>query len=137
MSLLSASCQEVYAYHVHGVDSNDKLYGAGSKFIAELQKILNMLVEQLLQLLKTVGEKSPKKQSQLCVAFVNCVLAHGNPAGPGMVRLVHTLWGLLAQLSGQYDVNLVRRLNAVVERRSGGGGYSELMKVMDQLDLQG
>ena len=39
------------------VDSNDKLYGADKKFIAEAVKIVDTILKEILEELKVVGEQ--------------------------------------------------------------------------------
>ena len=39
------------------VDSNDKLYGADKKFIAEAVKIVDTILKEILEELKEVGEQ--------------------------------------------------------------------------------
>lgn len=50
------------------VDSNDKLYGADKKFIAEAVKIVDTLLKEILEELKEVGEKV--KQNLLCFNYL-------------------------------------------------------------------
>ena len=39
------------------MDSNDKLYGADKKFIEEILKIVDTLTKEVLEAVKTFGEK--------------------------------------------------------------------------------
>uniref|UniRef100_A0A8B9FDG9 VPS35 endosomal protein-sorting factor-like n=1 Tax=Amazona collaria TaxID=241587 RepID=A0A8B9FDG9_9PSIT len=57
LHLLSAMTQEVYIYHVDKVDSNDTLYGGDSKFLAEINKLCETVIAQILDHLKTLGKE--------------------------------------------------------------------------------
>ena len=55
----------MYQLHINIflVDSNDKLYGADKKFIAETIKIVDTILKEILEELKELGEKVNKIRS--------------------------------------------------------------------------
>ncbi|XP_067859293.1 VPS35 endosomal protein-sorting factor-like isoform X2 [Heptranchias perlo] len=60
LHLLAAASQETYLYHVDKVDSNDNLYGSDPKFLAEINKLSETLIGQILDHLKTLGKDEVK-----------------------------------------------------------------------------
>uniref|UniRef100_A0A663N952 VPS35 endosomal protein-sorting factor-like n=1 Tax=Athene cunicularia TaxID=194338 RepID=A0A663N952_ATHCN len=62
LHLLSAMTQEAYIYHVDKVDSNDTLYGGDSKFLAEINKLCETVIAQILDHLKTLGKEENWRQ---------------------------------------------------------------------------
>lgn len=45
--------QENYLYHVENVESNDTLYGSDPKFIKELNKLVDSVLDEILKLLES------------------------------------------------------------------------------------
>ena len=131
--LLSASCQECYLYQVYKVDSNDKLYGAGQKFISEVEKVIEKIIQQILEQLKDLGNKNLKKQAYLSSSFFNRILSHGNLSATPMVKLAHNLWRLSMQ-HGQADQQFMKRLKQVIEKKAvGDAGCQELLRTINSL----
>eukprot|EP00795_Rhopilema_esculentum_P009301 gene9301-16999_t len=89
---LSASCQDSYLYQIDKVDSNDKLYGADKKFIAEVVKIVDTLLKQVLEDIISFGEKNPKVQGQLLIALINRIIISADLESPQMTKLALNLW---------------------------------------------
>jgi len=106
--LLSASCQETYLYSIKKVDSNDKLYGHGQKFIVEVIKIIDTLVKQVLEQYKTLREKSPRNLSSSALNLFNRICVHGDISNEYMIKLAMKLW-MLAKGTGQSDRALMKR----------------------------
>ncbi|OCT64113.1 hypothetical protein XELAEV_180452141mg, partial [Xenopus laevis] len=59
LHLLAALSQGSYLYHVDKVDSNDNLYGGDKKFLAEINRLCDTLIGQILEHLKTLGKEKP------------------------------------------------------------------------------
>ncbi|KAL0179884.1 hypothetical protein M9458_025326, partial [Cirrhinus mrigala] len=55
LPLLAAMSQESYLYTIPKVDSNETLYGGDPKFIAEINKLCETLIGQVLDHLKGLG----------------------------------------------------------------------------------
>lgn len=131
--LLSAFCQESYVYQVYKVDSNDKLYGAGQKFIAEIEKVINRLIPQIFELLKEIGANNLKKQSALALSFVNRIISHANLNDIAMVKLALNLWRLSLQ-HGQADKKFMKTMKDFIERRTQTDkGSQDLLRAINSL----
>ncbi|XP_038064522.1 VPS35 endosomal protein-sorting factor-like [Patiria miniata] len=134
ISLLSASCQEQYIYHVKNVDSNDVLYGSDKKFLAEVSVLCGTLITSILEHCKTLAqsENGQKRQSQLAMEFFNRILVHGDISQPEISSLALNLWNL-AQKHGQADTKyMVRTLEYVKTKggQAGGKAYRDLAASM-------
>ncbi|NWQ80139.1 CP062 protein, partial [Columbina picui] len=91
------------------VDSNDALYGGDSKFLAEVNKLCETVIAQILDHLKTLGkEETLKRQSQLALYFFNTILAHGDLRNNKLNQLCVNLWNL-AQKHGFADTKTMVR----------------------------
>ncbi|XP_057310899.1 VPS35 endosomal protein-sorting factor-like [Hydractinia symbiolongicarpus] len=131
--VLSAACQELYIYQVYKVDSNDKLYGSGQKFINEITSMIETIVKEIFEQLKDMGNKNLKKQSFLATAFFNRILSHGRLSSPTMVKLAQNLWRLATQ-HGQADKELLARFKMTIEARSSNDiGYRDLLRFINAL----
>lgn len=98
-------------FHIHyiPVDSNDALYGADPKFIAEINKMCNIIVDEVLADLKHLGQTDQlRKQSQLAMELFIRIVTRSDITNPAMVHLATNLWQL-SQRSGQYDKKLAVR----------------------------
>ncbi|XP_054246914.1 VPS35 endosomal protein-sorting factor-like isoform X2 [Indicator indicator] len=118
LHLLSAMTQEAYIYRVDKVDSNDALYGGDSKFLAEINKLCETVIAQILDHLKTLGkEETLKRQSQLALYFFNTILAHGDLRNNKLNQLAVNLWNL-AQKHGFADTKTMVKTLEYIKRRS-------------------
>ena len=90
--ILSALKQEDFLYHVNGVESNDTLYGSDAKYVRELNKLVENVIESLVKLLGNVS--SPGKQSQMALDFFNQVMSHADLSSEHSLHLAHYLWNL-------------------------------------------
>uniref|UniRef100_A0A8C2JPK2 VPS35 endosomal protein-sorting factor-like n=1 Tax=Cyprinus carpio TaxID=7962 RepID=A0A8C2JPK2_CYPCA len=93
LPLLAAMSQESYLYTIPKVDSNETLYGGDPKFIAEINKLCETLISQVLDHLKGLG----RDEVRYCVS---------NNAFPlrGTTRL---LMQVMRILSGQSVISRV------------------------------
>uniref|UniRef100_A0A8C3H439 VPS35 endosomal protein-sorting factor-like n=1 Tax=Corvus moneduloides TaxID=1196302 RepID=A0A8C3H439_CORMO len=136
LHLLSAMTQEAYIYHVDKVDSNDALYGGDSKFLAEINKLSETVVSQILDHLKTLGkEESLKRQSQLALYFFNTILAHGDLRNNRLNQLSVNLWNL-AQKHGFADTKTMVKTLEYIKRRSKQPEMSHFTELALRLPLQ-
>ncbi|XP_070579924.1 VPS35 endosomal protein-sorting factor-like [Ptychodera flava] len=133
LNLLSAVAQEQYIYHFDKVDSNDTLYGNDNKFLAEIHKITEKLIEEVLEHCKRLTQtEGLKRQSSLALDFFNHITAHGNVANPKMSTLAQNLWNL-AQKHGYADTKMMVRVLEAVKRKAiqeDGEPYNELISKM-------
>uniref|UniRef100_A0A8C4VE05 VPS35 endosomal protein-sorting factor-like n=1 Tax=Falco tinnunculus TaxID=100819 RepID=A0A8C4VE05_FALTI len=136
LHLLSAMTQETYIYHVDKVDSNDTLYGGDSKFLAEINKLCETVIAQILDHLKTLGkEETLKRQSQLALYFFNTILAHGDLRNNKLNQLSVNLWNL-AQKHGFADTKTMVKTLEYIKRQSKQPGMSHLTDLALRLPLQ-
>ncbi|XP_074775678.1 VPS35 endosomal protein-sorting factor-like isoform X5 [Athene noctua] len=136
LHLLSAMTQEAYIYHVDKVDSNDTLYGGDSKFLAEINKLCETVIAQILDHLKTLGkEETLKRQSQLALYFFNTILAHGDLRNNKLNQLSVNLWNL-AQKHGFADTRTMVKTLEYIKRRSNQPEMSHFTDLALRLPLQ-
>ncbi|XP_075575453.1 VPS35 endosomal protein-sorting factor-like isoform X5 [Pelecanus crispus] len=136
LHLLSAMTQEAYIYHVDKVDSNDTLYGGDSKFLAEINKLCETVIAQILDHLKTLGkDETLKRQSQLALYFFNTILAHGDLRNNKLNQLSVNLWNL-AQKHGFADTKTMVKTLEYIKRRSKQPEMSHLTDLALRLPLQ-
>nr|DBA20299.1 TPA: hypothetical protein GDO54_016007 [Pyxicephalus adspersus] len=136
LHLLSALSQERYLYHVDKVDSNDNLYGGDAKFLAEIGKLCDTLIGQILDHLKALGkEKTLKRQSTLALLFFNSILAHGDLRNNRLNHLAVNLWNL-AQKHGYADTKTMVKTLEYINRRSKQSESSHLSELAMRLPLQ-
>uniref|UniRef100_A0A8C2U9G0 VPS35 endosomal protein-sorting factor-like n=1 Tax=Coturnix japonica TaxID=93934 RepID=A0A8C2U9G0_COTJA len=136
LHLLSAMTQETYIYHVDKVDSNDTLYGGDSKFLAEISKLCETVIAQILDHLRTLGkEETLKRQSQLALYFFNTILAHGDLRNNKLNQLSVNLWNL-AQKHGFADTKTMVKTLEYIKRRSKQPDMSHFTDLALRLPLQ-
>ncbi|XP_032559633.1 VPS35 endosomal protein sorting factor-like isoform X1 [Chiroxiphia lanceolata] len=136
LHLLSAMTQEAYIYHVDKVDSNDALYGGDSKFLAEINKLCETVIAQILDHLKTLGkEETLKRQSQLALYFFNTIVAHGDLRNNKLNQLSVNLWNL-AQKHGFADTKTMVKTLEYIKRRSQQPEMSHFADLALRLPLQ-
>uniref|UniRef100_A0A6Q2YDJ5 VPS35 endosomal protein-sorting factor-like n=1 Tax=Esox lucius TaxID=8010 RepID=A0A6Q2YDJ5_ESOLU len=95
LPLLAAMSQETYLYCIPKVDSNETLYGGDPKFVAEINKLCETLIGQVLDHLKILGrDESVRRQSSLAFSLFGCLLAHGDLRNNKLNQLAVNLWNL-------------------------------------------
>uniref|UniRef100_A0A673M203 VPS35 endosomal protein-sorting factor-like n=1 Tax=Sinocyclocheilus rhinocerous TaxID=307959 RepID=A0A673M203_9TELE len=95
LPLLAAMSQESYLYTIPKVDSNETLYGGDPKFIAEINKLCETLIAQVLDHLKGLGrDEGVRRQSSLAFSLFGCLLAHGDLRNNKLNQLAVNLWNL-------------------------------------------
>uniref|UniRef100_A0A8C2BKN5 VPS35 endosomal protein-sorting factor-like n=1 Tax=Cyprinus carpio TaxID=7962 RepID=A0A8C2BKN5_CYPCA len=95
LPLLAAMSQESYLYTIPKVDSNETLYGGDPKFIAEINKLCETLISQVLDHLKGLGrDEGVRRQGSLAFSLFGCLLAHGDLRNNKLNQLAVNLWNL-------------------------------------------
>ncbi|XP_062387283.1 VPS35 endosomal protein-sorting factor-like isoform X2 [Sardina pilchardus] len=93
--LLAAMSQDTYLYTIPKVDSNETLYGGDPKFTAEINKLCDTLIGQVLDHLKALGNgEGLRKQSSLAFSLFGALLAHGDLRSNKLNQLAVNLWSL-------------------------------------------
>lgn len=107
MDMLGAAAQETYPYRIAGVVSNDELYGAGPKFIAECDAMGALVAEQLLAQLKALGDAQQQRaQAALALEMFVRVVFVGDVAKEKVAQLAANLWSLAMKNRGMLDAKL-------------------------------
>ncbi|OCT61509.1 VPS35 endosomal protein-sorting factor-like [Xenopus laevis] len=136
LHLLAALSQESYLYHVSKVDSNDNLYGGDTKFLAEINRLCDTLIGQILEHLKTLGkEKTLKRQSYLALLIFNSILAHGDLRNNKLNQLAVNLWNL-AQKHGFADTKTMVKTLEYIKKKSKEPEWSHFSDLAARLPLQ-
>ncbi|XP_036290318.1 VPS35 endosomal protein-sorting factor-like isoform X2 [Pipistrellus kuhlii] len=136
LHLLSAMSQETYLYHVDKVDSNDSLYGGDSKFLAENNKLCEMVMTQILEHLRALAkDEALKRQSLLGLSFFNSILAHGDLRNNRLNQLSVNLWHL-AQRHGYADTRTMVKTLEYIKKRSEQPDMTHLSELALRLPLQ-
>ncbi|XP_072416314.1 VPS35 endosomal protein-sorting factor-like [Chiloscyllium punctatum] len=136
LHLLAAASQETYLYHVEKVDSNDNLYGSDPKFLAEINKLAETLIGQILDHLKTLGkDETLKRQSALALSLFNSILTHGDLQNHKLNQLTINLWNL-AQKHGFADTKIMVRTLEHIKRQSKQPSMNHFADLMLRLPLQ-
>uniref|UniRef100_A0A1A8SLF0 VPS35 endosomal protein-sorting factor-like n=1 Tax=Nothobranchius rachovii TaxID=451742 RepID=A0A1A8SLF0_9TELE len=96
LPLLAAMSQETYLYSIPKMDSNETLYGGDPKFLAEINKLCETLIGQILDNLKALArdEQNARRQSTLAFSLFGVLLAHGDLRNIKLNQLAINLWNL-------------------------------------------
>lgn len=136
LHLLSAMSQETYLYHVDKVDSNDSLYGGDSKFLAENNKLCEMVIAQILEHLRALTQdEALKRQSLLGLSFFNSILAHGDLRNNRLNQLSVNLWHL-AQRHGFVDTRTMVKTLEYIKKQGEQPDMTHLTELALRLPLQ-
>ncbi|XP_071966062.1 VPS35 endosomal protein-sorting factor-like isoform X2 [Antedon mediterranea] len=137
LCLLTAQSQEVYAYHIPNVDSNDSFYGSDKKFLAEVNGICNTILGETLDYLKTLNQSETglKRQAAAALDLFHHIVVFGDITKQPVATLATNLWNL-AKKHGHGDTKLMVRLLDYLKRKgveSNGKAYKE---IVSKLSLQ-
>ncbi|KAL1140217.1 hypothetical protein AAG570_000149 [Ranatra chinensis] len=114
IDMLATVSLSEYPYHIKKVDSNDVLYGSDPKFITEINKMCSILVEEVLNNLKSLrNNEELKKQSKLAFELFLRLVIHADLENPGMANLSFNLWNL-ALKHNSLDKTLIVSTNAFI-----------------------
>ncbi len=58
LALLCTFGQKKFPYHIHGVESNDDLYGGGASYMLELNENINVCIAEIFKQLTSLGERT-------------------------------------------------------------------------------
>uniref|UniRef100_A0AAY4CNQ0 VPS35 endosomal protein-sorting factor-like n=1 Tax=Denticeps clupeoides TaxID=299321 RepID=A0AAY4CNQ0_9TELE len=134
--LLAAVSQESYLYSIPKVDSNETLYGGDPKFIAEVNKLCETLIGQVLDHLKGLGrDESIRKQGSLAFALFGCLLAHGDLRNTKLNQLAVNLWNL-SHKHGYCDTRTSVRTLEHIKQQAQHSDMVHLSDMITRLSLQ-
>ncbi|KAL2101771.1 hypothetical protein ACEWY4_003532 [Coilia grayii] len=134
--LLAAMSQETYLYSIPKVDSNETLYGGDPKFIAEVNKLCDTLIGQVLDHLKTLGNgEGLRKQSALAFSLFSILLAHGDLRNNKLNQLAVNLWNL-SHKHGHCDTRTSVRTLEHIKNLQQQPELTHLSDIIPRLSLQ-
>uniref|UniRef100_A0A8C1A9T5 VPS35 endosomal protein-sorting factor-like n=1 Tax=Cyprinus carpio carpio TaxID=630221 RepID=A0A8C1A9T5_CYPCA len=136
LPLLAAMSQESYLYTIPKVDSNETLYGGDPKFIAEINKLCETLIGQVLDHLKGLGrDEGVRRQGSLAFSLFGCLLAHGDLRNNKLNQLAVNLWNL-SHKHGFCDTRTSVRTLEYIKHQAQLADLSHLSDMTARLSLQ-
>ncbi|XP_048026479.1 LOW QUALITY PROTEIN: VPS35 endosomal protein-sorting factor-like [Megalobrama amblycephala] len=136
LPLLAAMSQESYLYTIPKVDSNETLYGGDPKFIAEINKLCETLIGQVLDHLKTLGrDEGVRRQASLAFSLFGCLLAHGDLRNNKLNQLAVNLWNL-SHKHGFCETRTSVRTLEYIKHQAQQADMSHLSDMTARLSLQ-
>ncbi|XP_069036894.1 VPS35 endosomal protein-sorting factor-like [Lepisosteus oculatus] len=136
LHLLAALSQENYLYCVPKVDSNETLYGGDPKFVAEINKLCETLIGQVLDHLKTLGrEETLRRQSSLAFSLFSSLVAHADLRNNRLNQLAINLWSL-SQRHGFADTRTSVRTLEFIKQQSRQPDMAHFSELALRLPLQ-
>ncbi|XP_026101262.1 UPF0505 protein C16orf62 homolog isoform X1 [Carassius auratus] len=136
LPLLAAMSQESYLYTIPKVDSNETLYGGDPKFIAEINKLCETLIGQVLDHLKGLGrDEGVRRQGSLAFSLFGCLLAHGDLRNNKLNQLAVNLWNL-SHKHGFCDTRTSVRTLEYIKHQAQLADLSHLSDMTTRLSLQ-
>ncbi|XP_076122987.1 VPS35 endosomal protein-sorting factor-like [Alosa pseudoharengus] len=136
LPLLAAMSQETYLYTIPKVDSNETLYGGDPKFMAEINKLCDTLIGQVLDHLKALGNgEGLRKQSSLAFSLFNALLAHGDLRNNKLNQLAVNLWNL-SHKHGHCDTRTAVRTLEHIKHLAQQPELNHLGEIIPRLALQ-
>uniref|UniRef100_A0A8C8GRW2 VPS35 endosomal protein-sorting factor-like n=1 Tax=Oncorhynchus tshawytscha TaxID=74940 RepID=A0A8C8GRW2_ONCTS len=136
LPLLAAMSQESYLYSIPKVDSNETLYGGDPKFLAEINKLCETLIGQVLDHLKTLGrDESVHRQGSLAFSLFGCLLAHGDLRNNKLNQLAVNLWNL-SHKQGYCNTRTSVRTLEFIKHQAQQPDMAHLSDMLHRLTLQ-
>uniref|UniRef100_A0AAR2JFR4 VPS35 endosomal protein-sorting factor-like n=1 Tax=Pygocentrus nattereri TaxID=42514 RepID=A0AAR2JFR4_PYGNA len=136
LPLLAAMSQESYLYTIPKVDSNETLYGGDPKFVAEISRLCETLIGQVLDHLKTLGrEEGVRRQGSLAFSLFSTLLAHGDLRNNKLNQLAVNLWNL-SHKNGHCDTRTSVRTLEHIKQQAQQPELSHLSDMLLRLSLQ-
>ncbi|CAB1338037.1 unnamed protein product [Coregonus sp. 'balchen'] len=136
LPLLAAMSQETYLYSIPKVDSNETLYGGDPKFVAEINKLCETLIGQVLDHLKSLGrDESVRRQGSLAFSLFGCLLAHGDLRNNKLNQLAVNLWNL-SHKQGYCDTRTAVRTLEFIKHQAQQPDMAHLSDMLQRLTLQ-
>ncbi|XP_056639227.1 VPS35 endosomal protein-sorting factor-like [Diorhabda sublineata] len=130
LDLLSVFAQEEYPYHADKVESNDALYGSDPKFINEINNMCSIIVREILNLLKDLG--NCRKQVQIAIELFVRIAIRSDLDIKQTNTLALNLWQLCSR-SGYADSEYMVKTKEYLKRRSEITNNRQLHLLVDKL----
>ncbi|KAM6951274.1 VPS35 endosomal protein-sorting factor-like [Aplochiton taeniatus] len=136
LPLLAAMSQEAYLYTIPKVDSNETLYGGDPKFVAEIDKLCETLIGQVLEHLKNLGrDESVRRQGSLAFMLFNGLLAHGDLRNNKLNQLAVNLWNL-SHKHGYCEIRTSVRTLESIKHQAKQPEMAHISDMVQRLTLQ-
>ncbi|KAB5555138.1 hypothetical protein PHYPO_G00030060 [Pangasianodon hypophthalmus] len=136
LPLLAAMSQESYLYTIPKVDSNETLYGGDPKFVAEISRVCETVIGQVLDYLKTLNQdEGARRQGTLAFALFSCLLAHGDLRNNKLNQLAVNLWNL-SHKNGYCDTRTSVRTLEHIKQQAQQPDMAHLSDMLLRLSLQ-
>ncbi|XP_066519962.1 VPS35 endosomal protein-sorting factor-like [Hoplias malabaricus] len=136
LPLLAAMSQETYLYTIPNVDSNETLYGGDPKFVAEISRLCETLIGQVLDHLKTLGrDEGVRRQGSLAFSLFSTLMAHADLRNNKLNQLAVNLWNL-SHKNGHCDTRTSVRTLEHIKQQAQQPEMSYLSEMLLRLSLQ-
>ncbi|KAK3529378.1 hypothetical protein QTP70_029483, partial [Hemibagrus guttatus] len=136
LPLLAAMSQESYLYTIPKVDSNETLYGGDPKFVAEISRVCETVIGQVLDYLKTLSQdEGARRQGTLAFSLFSCLLAHGDLRNNKLNQLAVNLWNL-SHKNGYCDTRTSVRTLEHIKQQAQQPDTAHLSDMLQRLSLQ-
>lgn len=93
LDILSTATQDTYPFKIPNVDSNDVLYNREPQFVADVDSMCSVLLDNILERLKTLADK-PNSQSKLAFDLFIHIVIRADLNETQMATLAVNLWKL-------------------------------------------
>ncbi|CAF0759446.1 unnamed protein product [Adineta ricciae] len=131
LCFLTTQVQSTLPYHIPKVESNDTLYGNDENFINEMHQRLSHICEQIIQILKDVGNTNPKRQSSLALEFFNRFIAHTDLSQPKCLKFAVNLWNLIQKNASPDTQKTAKRMLIAIEISSNSDqSFKRLLELL-------
>merc|ERR1739838_36794 len=95
LSLLSAYSQDQYLHRIKKIESNETLYSNDPKFLAEISKISQIVLQEINSFVLNSNDNSSAK-AQCITAFIDTIVAHSNLEEEFMQETLVKMWKVSA-----------------------------------------
>lgn len=117
LDMLNVAAQDCYPYHIPSVVSNDELYGSDAKFLAEVNLMCSLVIDQILMQLKVLGDGGHQRlQCTYALDLFVRVVTRADIGKEKMLTLASNLWNLTMKNKAAIDPKLPGKLLLHVER---------------------
>ncbi|KAH8369160.1 hypothetical protein KR009_002879, partial [Drosophila setifemur] len=116
LDMLYVQSLEKFPYHIHGVVSNDDLYGHDPKFLMEVNNLCGQVVDTILLQLKSLGvAQQIRAQAELSLELFLRIVRYADLERESIAQLAVKLWLLANKAQSQLDVTTLPQTLRSVE----------------------
>lgn len=114
----STQVQTSLPYHIPKVEANDALYGNDQDFVTEIHQRIGRLCDQIVQILKDLGNTNAKRQSTLALEFFNRIIVHADLNQTKCLKFAMNLWNLYQKSATPENQKFAKRIQMMIETRA-------------------